>query len=191
MTEQATIVWRRLDRPGREAASVRRIGSGWRLFGTVELQHDAPRACLSHVTSCDRHWQTRDCEVTGFIDDVPMAVHIRRDAAGRWSLGGIPVPAIAGCDDVDLAFSPITNLLPIRRLALPVGGAASVRAAWLRFPELTLEPLQQTYTRVDRHRYLYESADGAFRRELTVNDTGLVLEYPGLWSADFHAAPSP
>jgi len=187
MTERPTIVWRRLDRPGREVALVRRIRSGWRLFGTVELQRDAPQACLSHVTTCDRHWQTRDCEITGFVENVAIAVHVGRDSAGRWSLGGVSIPETTGCDDIDLAFSPLTNLLPIRRLALAVGSSARVRAAWLRFPELTLEVLQQTYTRVDRDRYLYETADGAFRRELTVNDTGLVLEYPGLWTADFDA----
>lgn len=163
---------------------MRRLWSGWRLFGAVELHHESPKACLSHVTTCDAHWRTRDCEVTGFIGDAPIAVHIRRDFAGRWSVGDVPVPEITGCVDIDLAFSPVTNLLPIRRLALPIGGTAAVRAAWLRFPELTLEVLEQTYTRVDHNRYLYESADGAFRRELTVDDDGLVLEYPGLWIAE-------
>jgi hypothetical protein len=38
-----------------------------------------------------------------------------------------------GCLDIDLGFSPSTNLLPIRRLTLAVGEAATVRAAWLPF----------------------------------------------------------
>jgi len=184
MPERPTVVWRRLDRPGREAASVRRIWSGWRLFGTVELEHDGQKVCLSHGTTCDPHWRTRDCEVTGFIGDAPVAVHVRRDFSGRWTLDDAPVPEVAGCADVDLAFSPITNLLPIRRIALPIGGSASVRAAWLRFPELTLEVLDQTYTRVEHDCYRYESADGTFRSDLAVDENGLVLNYPGLWIAE-------
>jgi hypothetical protein len=39
------------------------------------------------------------------------------------------------------AFSPSTNLLPIRRLNLGVGQAAKVQAAWLRFLGFTLESL--------------------------------------------------
>ena len=184
MPECPTIVWRRLDSPGREAASVRKIWSGWQLSGVVELDHEGITACLGYVITCSRSWQTRECEVTGFVGDEPAAVYVQRDFAGEWNLGARSLPELSGCDDIDLAFSPMTNLLPIRRLALPVGSSAQVRAAWLRFPELNLEALQQIYTRVSANRYLYESADGTFRRELTVDETGLVLDYPGLWTTE-------
>ena len=45
----------------------------------------------------------------------------------------------------------------------------------------------QSYTRIAAERYLYESGGGAFRRELTVDDRCLVVNYPGLWEA----TPSP
>jgi uncharacterized protein len=88
-----------------------------------------------------------------------------------------------GCDDIDLGFSPATNLLPIRRLELAVGAKAAVRAAWIRFPELTIEVLDQVYTRLAEDRYLYESAGGSFRRELIVDDIGFVIDYPDVWTA--------
>ena len=91
-----------------------------------------------------------------------------------------------GCVDLDLAFSPATNLLTIRRLGLAVGDEAPVRAAWLRFPELRLEPLAQRYRRLAAERYGYEAvADGAaFGAELRVAPSGFVLEYPGLWTRE-------
>ena len=88
---------------------------------------------------------------------------------------------------VDLGFSPSTNLLPIRRLRLAVGATAPIRAAWVRFPELTTEVLEQTYTRLATDRYLCQSVAGRFRRELTVDTTGLVLDCPGLWIAEARA----
>jgi hypothetical protein len=93
------------------------------------------------------------------------------------------VPGVLGCLDLDLAFSPSTNLLPIRRLNLAIGQASEVRAAWLRFPELTLEPLDQRYTRLDDRTYRYESAGGTFMRILRTNAAGFALSYPGLWEA--------
>jgi hypothetical protein len=36
---------------------------------------------------------------------------------------------VRGCDDIDLAVTPATNTLPIRRLNLQVGGSESVIAA--------------------------------------------------------------
>ena len=86
--------------------------------------------------------------------------------------------------DLDLNFSPSTNLLPIRRLGLVVGQEAAVQAAWLRFPSFTLEPLAQRYRRLDATTYRYESAGGEFVTELRVNAAGFVTRYPAYWDAE-------
>ncbi len=96
-------------------------------------------------------------------------------------MNGAPVAAVAGCIDVDLSFTPATNLLPIRRLGLPIGSSAPVAAAWLRFPELDLQRLDQVYTRAAEGRYEYSSAGGSFRATLQVAASGFVTDYPGLW----------
>ena len=54
----------------------------------------------------------------------------------------------------------------------------------MRFPDFTLEPLEQTYTRLDADTYRYESDNGRFKRELKVNETGFVLDYPDMWTAE-------
>ena len=126
-------------------------------------------------------WGTRDVTVRGQIGASPVSLVLSRDSHGEWCANGVVQPTVHGCVDVDLGFSPSTNLLPIRRLKLPIGARADVRAAWVRFPELTLEVLEQSYTRVAELTYRYESAGGEFKRELTINDDGFVVDYPGLW----------
>jgi hypothetical protein len=91
--------------------------------------------------------------------------------------------AVLGCIDLDLNFSPSTNLLPIRRLDLAIGQHAEVKAAWLRFPSFNLEPLTQIYSRLDETSYRYSSNNGKFVRDIKVNEAGLVTVYPGLWEA--------
>jgi hypothetical protein len=39
---------------------------------------------------------------------------------------GAAVSAVEGCIDIDLKYSPSTNLLPIRRLNLAIGESAEV-----------------------------------------------------------------
>jgi len=102
----------------------------------------------------------------------------------RWRINGIECPPVTGCFDLDLDFSPSTNLLPIRRLSLTVGQRASVRAAWLRFPQFTLEPLEQLYHRIGATTYRYENARGRFVAELQVNEAGFVTHYPNIWQAE-------
>jgi hypothetical protein len=86
--------------------------------------------------------------------------------------------------DIDLNFSPSTNVLPIRRCKLGVGKSAVVRAAWLRFPSFALEPLEQSYTRMEHGRYRYESGGGRFVAEVTVDATGMVIDYGDIWSRE-------
>jgi hypothetical protein len=181
------ILWRRLDLPGHEAAALRPIHDGWRLSGVAVLVESNRPCRLEYAITCDAEWQTLRCVVSGFVGAVPVALDLVRAVSGAWRSNGALVRELEGCDDVDLGFSPSTNLLPIRRLRLAVGASAPVRAAWVRFPELTTEVLEQTYTRLAPDRYLYESAGGTFRRELTVDATGLVLDYPGLWIAEGRA----
>jgi len=179
-----SIAWRRLDSPGYEVATIVPAGDGWRVEGVAVLVESGRPCRLEYDVDCDAQWTTRRCVIRGFIGERRAHLDVVRDSTGRWSIGGIEVPALKDCDDIDLGFSPSTNLLPIRRLALPVGAQAIVRAAWIRFPELTAEVLVQTYTHVSADRYLYESAGGTFRRELQVDAFGCVLDYPGLWRAE-------
>lgn len=133
---------------------------------------------------CGPEWQTLSGTVSGRIGRERIGVEVAVDPTGRWRLDGRERPEVAGCIDLDLNFSPSTNLLPIRRLDLPVGGEAPIRAAWLRFPDFTLEPLEQVYRRLGDRTYRYESGGGRFAADLDVNDHGLVTRYPGLCEAE-------
>jgi hypothetical protein len=113
-----------------------------------------------------------------------VSIDISVDGARRWRLDGIERQAVAGCFDLDLSFSPSTNLLPIRRLQLAVGEKTEVKAAWLRFPEFTLEPLNQSYRRIAAAAYWYEADGGRFITELAVNESGFVTSYPNFWEIE-------
>lgn len=189
LNDRATILWRRLDLPGHDTAALRRSPDGWQLSG-VALLAESGRPCrLEYEIACDPRWVTRRCALRGYVGAAAVALELARGPTGAWTVGGARAPSLDGCDDVDLGFTPATNLLPIRRLGLAVGASAAVRAAWVRFPDLTTEVLEQVYTRLSPERYLYESAGGSFRRELTVDAAGFVLDYPDLWHAEARAGP--
>lgn len=186
MPEQL-MLWKRLDMRGHEAArlSLDPAGSaGWRLAGAAAFAYEGDPCLLNYQISGDADWRTVAATVTGWVGSLGVDVRLARDAADRWTLNGAPCPAVAGCLDLDLNFSPSTNLLPIRRLGLAVGQAAEVRAAWLRFPEFTLEPLSQVYRRTGKSSYRYEASGGAFVAHLTVDAIGWVTRYPRFWQAE-------
>lgn len=107
---------------------------------------------------------------------------LRRAPGGAWFDGdGRPLPELQGATGVDLPITPLTNTLPIRRLGLEVGESAEITAAYIEFPGLTAAPDRQRYTRLSAARYKYESVDSDFVREITVDEHGLVIYYPGLF----------
>jgi uncharacterized protein len=178
--------WRRTDVPGREDARVEHSGDGWRLTGALEAEEAGVDAQLHYVIDCDERWRTRAALIEGTASDRPIRVALVADGAGAWSRDGESLPALAGALDVDLGFTPATNTLPIRRLELAVGDTRPVRSAWLRFPELRLESLEQSYTREAERVFRYRAmVDGEpFVARLDTDAFGRVLRYEGLWEAE-------
>jgi hypothetical protein len=179
-----TILWRRLDRPGHETARLSRSGSGWDLSGTAVFAHEGRPCRLDYSILSDSAWRTLQARVEGWVGNETVAIEIFAGASGRWRMNGSERAEVDGSLDIDLNFSPSTNLLPIRRLGLAVGEEARVRAAWLRFPSFALEPLEQSYRRLAESKYRYESAGGRFTAELEVNASGFVTLYPGFCQAE-------
>jgi uncharacterized protein len=184
LTDCSTIRWRRLDPPGQDSAMLLPHRDGWHLSGVAVFTEAGQPCRVGYDVACGSNWTTRRCSLRGHAGTALIALDIERNAAGAWMANGVMDPSLNGCDDIDLGFTPATNLLPIRRLELAVGASAMVNAAWVRFPELTTEVLDQVYTRLTNDRYLYESAGGSFRREIVVDQSGFVLDYPGLWRAE-------
>jgi hypothetical protein len=185
-----SILWKRLDVPGHEFAEQRETANGWQLRGVAVFAHADQPCRLEYDIRCDREWQTELVTLGGIVGDAELAMELLRNPAGEWAMNGSKVWELTDCDDVDLNFSPSTNMLPIRRLGLAEGESARVRAAWVRFPGFTLEVLEQVYTRTGRETYRYESANGRFRRDLTVDAAGFVLEYPDFWRAEARTGTS-
>ena len=179
-----SILWRGIDLRGHEACRLYRLNTEWRLEGTAVFSSDNRPCRLSYLVVCDSNWNTLRGTVSGWVGDDNVDVELSVDAMHRWRMNGVENSDVSGCVDLDLNFSPSTNLLPIRRLNLEIGQQGEVKAAWLRFPSFKLEPLSQIYTRLDESTYRYSSAGGQFVRDLTVNDVGFVTDYPGLWKAE-------
>ena len=184
-TEEAwpPVLWRRRDIPGYESCRIYSRDAGWQLEGVALLAYEGSACRLDYMIACDHEWLTKSAVVSGWVGPRVIDITVTRDVSGRWDVNGTAYPAVAGCMDVDLNFSPSTNTLPIRRLQLAIGRTAAVRAAWLRFPTLQLEPLEQSYTRIAERVYRYESNSGNFVADIIVDAQGLVLDY-GDWSRE-------
>lgn len=122
--------------------------------------------------------------VEGWIADRSVDLTIERSPDGRWTSRDVSVPNLDDCVDLDLDFTPATNLLAIRRMGLSVGQARDAPAAWLDVASRTLDKLTQRYERRSETTYWYRAPMFGYEALLEVTSDGFVRRYPGLWEAE-------
>jgi hypothetical protein len=167
-------VWRGLEVDGLERARVTESTE-------VEIESivDSARGRYSYELELGPDWTFRSLRLEALAGQRTLL--IARDASGVWSVDGVERGEFVDAVDIDLAITPLTNSLPIRRLDLDVDDEADLDVVYVSFPDLevTLDP--QRYTRLDEDLYLFESLDGDFSAEITVDARGMVTEYPELF----------
>ena len=178
------IRWEWIDRPGMETVSIERLASGTVARGSVLVVLDAVALRASYRIVHDVTWRFLEAHVEAGPLESPRTLQIRRSSSGRWEVDGAPRPDLDGCEDVDLMITPYTNTPPLAARALAPGESRRLCVAWVRFPDLHVEAVEQEYTRLDAgtipSRYRYRNLKSGFTGELTVDGDGLVIDY-GSW----------
>ena len=183
MAEIAAL-WRRIDTPGHDACRVVDGPSGHRLEGVAVFRQDGVPGVLRYGVTADDDWQSRQGFVRGWIGDRAVDYLVVRGDAGVWRLNGTRVSGLDDCVDLDLGFTPATNLLCLRRMGLTIGQSAEAESAWLDVTGGTLEGLSQRYERRAPELYWYEAPRFDYAALLEVAPSGLVRHYPGLWEME-------
>ncbi len=185
MQPVACTLWHRLDRPGHDACRLDRQGDAWQLDGTALFREvDGRIAQLHYRVRCDRNWHTQWSTVRGWHGGNAVDMSVARGAHGDWKLNDVPVPELAHCVDLDLGFTPATNLIQLRRLNLAHGEGADAPAAWLDLDDGGLSLLAQRYERRSDHGYWYRAERFDYEALLDVSAEGFVRDYPKLWRAE-------
>jgi uncharacterized protein len=170
------VAWRRTDEIlADEHCTLTVRGGGLSLIGTVLGSEDGLPIRVEYRVLADGAGLTSAVHVRDLRGFDQRTLTVERSTKGAWTVNGAATSALKGCTDIDLGISPSTNTLPVRRLRLGVGATATIKAAWVRFPELDVVKAAQTYTRLDEYTYRYASGD--FAAELTVDDDFLVASY--------------
>ncbi|HEV2238134.1 MAG TPA: putative glycolipid-binding domain-containing protein [Ktedonobacterales bacterium] len=182
----AHFFWSTLREPGMEHLHL--TGSASEVFATGVVLGVGSGGEAFHLTyelHTDGDWRVRTCAFA-LAGAAGRGLRLTSDAAGHWSDGaGAHLPALDGCEDIDITVTPFTNTLPIRRLALAPGESREILVAYVSVPELTVRPVRQRYTHLAQTdsggTWRYEGLESGFRADLTVDADGVVLDYPGIW----------
>ena len=179
------VLWVPCEEPGLEHLHLQQSEKGSIVDSVViSVQRKAPFR-VGYMLLIDHAWRVRECSLYLFGKE-KQEIKLRADGEGHWTdASGQALPELDGCIDVDLAITPFTNTLPVRRLALSPGQSADLRVVYITAPEVQVRVMEQRYTCLEAHDdgslYRYENLASGFTRDLPVDAQGLVLDYPDIW----------
>ncbi|MEU6696300.1 putative glycolipid-binding domain-containing protein [Pseudonocardia sp. NPDC046786] len=176
---------------GLESARITTSGGGFRAVGRmIRGIRDLPGGVL---TASYRLVVAGDGTLSRLAVDVATAggeqqLTISRSTDGVWLVddgSGGTRGEFHGARDVDLAFSPVFNALPVRRLGLHRDkGEHVVPMVFVDLPTLRVEATEQTYRTVrvgtGSEPAVVGFEAGGTAADLTVDADGFVIGYPGV-----------
>ncbi|MDQ3991777.1 MAG: putative glycolipid-binding domain-containing protein [Actinomycetota bacterium] len=179
-----------------EVASVDLTARGVVATGT-QLGADPVAYRLDYQLDASEDFVTRSLRAEAAGEDWSRRLDLTHDGDGVWRCdveeeGVVELPpaggdldAVRGALDCDLAFSPLTNLMPVRRHGmLERRGEIDFLMAWVSVPDLGVHPSRQRYEHVRRDAdgavVRYVGRDGSFVSELVFDTEGIVRLYPQL-----------
>jgi hypothetical protein len=177
-------IWRRLDRPGHDAVSLKSTDEGWLLSGSAVFSHHAGPACINYSVAVDHLWQSRRGTVQGFMAGKTFS-HVITRAPDGWYLNDTLIKGLEHLQDIDYGFTPATNVLQLRRVAIPLGKAMELPVVWFDADMTTLIELPQRYERLTETTYRYSAPTVDYHGQLELmSRNGFVKSYPHLWEIE-------
>ncbi len=178
----ADLGWTAVQWPGMEHVIVSDDASGMTAASHVVLA-ETSLVTVAYRLTCDGGWRFRSLTMSVASAGDERTLTLASEHGG-WHANGTRRPDLAGCIDIDINCTPLTNTLPVRRLDWSGPATHDIDVAYVTVPELDVRKVRQRYTRLEGNRdgrgsFCYES--GSFRRDLSVDDRGFVLDYPGFW----------
>jgi uncharacterized protein len=171
-------------RSGFEVVYFSAAGDRCRIEGWTTAIEDGATWAVEYAIEVDAAGATRSAAIRGRSAAGSCTARLEADGNGHWLVDGQRAPGLDGCLDVDLEASALTNALPVRRMGLPVAGSAAAPAAYVRAVGLAVERLEQVYARTTDQgagqRYDYAAPAFDFAARLVYDESGLVLDYPGI-----------
>jgi uncharacterized protein len=195
------IVWTPEDEPGIEYVKIFTPAEGVSCTSHVIRLWEGAPVDVTYFFKCDIDWRIRSFNAYTMGEQAGTyqvsQVTLIADGLGNWeghvgfakpaTQGSLnhPMPDLQGCIDVDFMLTPLTNTLPIKRLALAPGESREISVVYISAPTLDVRPFRQRYTRLDdangAQQYRYGSLESGFTAVLPVDGDGYVLDYPAIW----------
>lgn len=179
---QRNILWTGIAYHSMENCIVSITDQGMQVRSSVIGTDDNIIYKVDYKIESNNLWETTFLEVRSQLNNSTQIISFRSDGKGSWSTDGKPVEKFTGCIDIDISLTPFTNTLAIKRLKLPEQEAKQIKVLYVDILNDQVKPVYQQYKRLSNTQYKFENVPNDFESIISVDELGLVVTYPELFT---------
>lgn len=158
------------------------VGTGGStITSTIIGLYDGAIYKVDYQIKTNARWETVFLEINYRLNNHQQTIRFEGDGKGNWTSNGQKDERFNGCLDVDIAVTPFTNTLPIRRLNLPGNQSQEIKVIYCDLLAQAIKPVRQQYTCLSPTQYHYQNIPNDFEATIEVDEAGLVVDYPTLF----------
>lgn len=178
---QTNILWTGREYYSLENCLVHQTKNGAEINSVIIGTYESKIYRVEYQIKVNENWETIFFELKSRHSNNTEHLKFEGDGKGNWFSNKKRVDQFNGCTDIDIPLTPFTNTLPIKRLNLEQGEKQQIPVIYFDIFERQTRTVHQKYTRLFETEYQYENVPNDFEAKITVDDFGLVLDYPALF----------
>jgi len=164
-----------------ENCLVNTTDTGSEITSNIIGYYDEKIYSVEYKILTNENWETTLLEINSRHSNQTQLIRLESDGKGNWESKGKKAEQFNGCIDVDIPLTPFTNTLPIKRLDLTPGQVQEIDVIYCDLLELQIKRVRQKYTCLSNTEFHYENVPNDFEATITVDESGLVIDYPALF----------
>jgi len=135
---------------------------------------------VSYHITIDEEWCVQNFTIESEVNGKKSEIKGIRNG-NEWEINGSNHPDFTNFKYIDISLTPFTNTLPINNLKLSEMQSREINVMYIDVLENEIKPVKQKYSKIEKFEYLYENIPKNFEAKISIDDSGLVENYPSLF----------
>ncbi|MBV8328735.1 putative glycolipid-binding domain-containing protein [Chryseobacterium sp.] len=175
-----TLIWKGICYESLEYFNIRENQTGYTATSKIIGCYENKIYHVNYTISIDKSWNILEFTIESEINTKKNLIRGRK-IQNEWKINDTINTHLKGFTFIDISLTPFTNTLPVNHLQLPENGSQEIEAIYIDILNNQIKPAGQRYTRTSVNTYLYENIRTDFKADITVNESGLIENYPQLF----------
>ena len=180
--EQKTVIWQREEGETNtlETLQFKKYGNDFIAKSLVNGIIKSRPILIEYHLIISGNWLIKEVEIKSLL--AHKNITLKSGSNGKWyDVDNQEIPELDGCLDIDIAITPFTNTLPIKRLGNSLKQRTKITVLYFDIDNWCFKKVEQNYTKLTDNLYKYEGVFRNFVADLPIDDYGFVTTYPGLF----------